>query len=91
VKKMDMGTRIETKLQAAFAPVTLEVVDDSEAHRGHGGYREGGGSHFNVMIKADAFNGLGRVAQQRLINKALAKEFADGLHALSLVVQTTDA
>ena len=87
---MNMGKRIETKLQAAFAPVALDVVDDSEAHRGHGGYREGGGTHFNVTIKAAAFNGLSRVAQQRLINKELVQEFDDGLHALALFVQTTD-
>ncbi len=86
---MNMRERILSKLQAAFDPVTLDVVDDSEAHRGHGGYREGGNTHFNVLIKADAFNGLSRVAQQRLINKELAQEFEDGLHALALVVQTT--
>jgi BolA family transcriptional regulator, general stress-responsive regulator len=86
---MNMRERILAKLQTAFDPVTLDVVDDSEAHRGHGGYREGGNTHFNVMIKADAFNGLSRVAQQRLINKELAQEFEDGLHALALVVQTT--
>ncbi len=86
---MDMRTRIEKKLQAEFAPVALEVVDDSEAHRGHGGYREGGNTHFNVAIKAAVFNGLNRVAQQRLINKALAAEFDAGLHALALSVETT--
>ena len=85
-----MRERILSKLQTAFDPVYLDVVDDSEAHRGHGGYREGGNTHFNVSIKASAFNGLSRVAQQRLINKELAQEFEDGLHALALVVQTTD-
>ena len=87
---MTMEDRIRKKLQENFTPAKLEVIDDSEAHRGHGGYREGGGTHFNVIIKADAFNGLNRVGQQRLINKVLAQEFEDGLHALSLVVQTTD-
>jgi BolA protein len=87
---MNMKSRIETKLQAAFDPVMLDVVDDSEAHRGHGGYREGGNTHFNVTIKAAVFNGLSRVAQQRLINKELVAEFEDGLHALALFVQTTE-
>ena len=85
-----MRERILSKLQTAFDPVFLDVVDDSEAHRGHGGYREGGNTHFNVTIKSSSFNGLSRVAQQRLINKELAQEFEDGLHALALVVQTTD-
>ena len=88
---MTMRDRILSKLTAAFDPVALDVVDDSEAHRGHGGYREGGNTHFNVTIKAAAFNGLSRVAQQRLINKELAQEFEDGLHALALFVETTDA
>ena len=87
---MTMEERIREKLQKTFTPITLDVIDDSEAHRGHGGYREGGGTHFNVIIKAEAFNGLNRVGQQRLINKALAQEFEDGLHALSLVVQSAD-
>ncbi len=87
---MNMRERILTKLEKAFDPEFLDVVDDSEAHRGHGGYREGGNTHFNVVIKAEAFNGLNRVAQQRLINKELVQEFADGLHALALSVQSTD-
>ncbi len=87
---MNMHERILAKLQAAFDPELLEVVDDSEAHRGHGGYREGGNTHFNVVIKASAFNGLNRVTQQRLINKELVQEFEDGLHALALSVQGTD-
>ncbi len=87
---MTMEERIREKLQKNFTPIVLDVIDDSEAHRGHGGYREGGGTHFNVIIKAEAFNGLNRVGQQRLINKALAQEFEDGLHALSLVVQSAD-
>ena len=87
---MNMREQILAKLQAAFDPEMLEVVDDSEAHRGHGGYREGGNTHFNVVIKASAFNGLSRVPQQRLINKELVQEFEDGLHALALSVQGTD-
>ena len=86
---MDMRERILSKLQLAFDPVSLDVVDDSEAHRGHGGYREGGNTHFNVAIKSSSFNGLSRVAQQRLINKELVQEFEDGLHALALSVQAT--
>tara|TARA_R110002124_G_scaffold112757_2_gene266990 strand:+ start:2598 stop:2852 length:255 start_codon:yes stop_codon:yes gene_type:complete len=81
-----MEARIIAVLQSVFAPDELIVVDDSEAHRGHGGYREGGGSHFNVKIRASAFAGQSRVAAQRAVMKALSAEFADGLHALSLDV-----
>jgi BolA protein len=85
-----MKQRIEAKLQKAFSPVELTVVDDSEAHRGHGGYREGGNTHFNVAIKAEAFNGLSRVAAQRLVYAALKEEMEERVHALALTVSGTD-
>ena len=75
---------IRRKLQAAFAPERLEVVDDSERHHGHGGWREGGQSHFNVVIVAAAFEGMNRVARQRAVNAALAEELAGPVHALSV-------
>ena len=81
-----MEARIIAALQAAFDPTELIVDDDSEAHRGHGGYREGGGTHFNVKIRAAKFAGLSRVAAQRAVMAELKAEFADGLHALSLDV-----
>lgn len=84
-----MQQRIHRKLSEAFAPVELHVEDDSEAHRGHSGYREGGNTHFNVTIRADAFNGLSRVAAQRLVYAALKEEFEDGIHALALTVSGT--
>ena len=84
-----MQQRIHRKLTEAFAPAELHVEDDSEAHRGHSGYREGGNTHFNVTIRADAFNGLSRVAAQRLVYGALKEEFDKGLHALALNVSGT--
>ena len=58
---MSKTDEIREKLQAAFAPRELDVVDDSESHRGHGGYQEGGESHFIVKIRADSFGGMSRV------------------------------
>lgn len=75
---------IRTKLTAAFNPSRLEVVDDSARHAGHAGARPGGQSHFNVLIEASAFAGLGRVARQRQVYAALAEELAGPVHALSL-------
>jgi BolA protein len=85
-KENDMEARIIAALSATFDPSELIVDDDSEAHRGHGGYREGGGSHFNVKMRSEALRGLSRVAAQRAVMAALKSEFADGLHALSLDV-----
>ena len=76
--------RIIGLLASTFAPDALEVRDVSERHRGHAGWREGGGTHFEVDIKAGALAGLGRVEAHRKVNAALAEEFADGLHALQI-------
>ncbi len=78
---------IEEKLIAAFQPSKLEVIDDSARHArhaGHSGAREGGESHFNVVIVAAAFEGAGRVQRQRLIHSALSEELAGPVHALSI-------
>lgn len=75
---------IHQKLTAAFAPARLDVIDDSARHHGHAGAREGGESHFNVMIEAKAFEGLSKVARQRLVYRALADELAGQVHALSV-------
>lgn len=75
---------IQNKLTAAFQPTRLEIVDDSSRHAGHSGAREGGESHFNVTIEAQAFAGTARVARQRMVYKALAEELSGPIHALSV-------
>ena len=82
-----MGAVAETirrKLSGAFSPIRLDVVDDSDRHNGHSGAREGGESHFNVILESAAFTGVGRVQRQRLVYAALAEELAGPIHALSV-------
>lgn len=80
---------IRQKLQSALSPQRLELEDDSWRHAGHhheGGMdaKEGGESHFNLLIVSDAFEGQSRVNRQRTINKLLAEELAGPVHALSI-------
>ena len=79
--------RLRARLEAEFAPIELEVRDDSERHRGHSGWREGGETHFHVRMRAAAFDGLSRVERQRRVHAALAEELADRVHALSLKLE----
>lgn len=85
---MGMEDRIRHTLQS-LSPAELEVIDDSEKHRGHGGWREGGDTHFTVRIRAAALDGLSRVECHRRINAMLADEFARGLHALAIDARGT--
>ncbi|WP_292294336.1 BolA family protein [Marivita sp.] len=81
---MTRTEQIETRLREALAPRDLVVRDDSEAHRGHSGYQEGGESHFHVIIRSEAFAGQSRINRHRMVHKALGPELVAEIHALSM-------
>jgi BolA protein len=80
---ISIADRIRNNL-AVLQPVVLELVDQSEAHRGHAGWRDGGETHFDLTVVSAAFAGKSRVQRQRLVLGALKEEFEAGLHALSI-------
>ena len=61
------------RLNSALSPTHVELVDDSELHRGHGGYNPSGESHFTLSIESEAFAGKSRVERQRMIYHALGE------------------
>jgi BolA family transcriptional regulator, general stress-responsive regulator len=75
---------ITNKLTEAFAPESLQVVDESHRHEGHAGHRPGGETHFRVHIVAEAFRGKSRIERHRMINVTLSAELAAGVHALAI-------
>lgn len=75
---------ITKKLTEAFAPQSLNVVDESHQHEGHAGSRPGGQTHFRVYIVSDAFKGKTRIERHRMINGKLSDELAGGIHALAI-------
>jgi BolA protein len=75
------------RIEAALAPSRLELTDDSEAHRGHGGHNPAGESHFSLAIESAAFAGQSRVARQRMIYHALGDLMHERVHALSIKAQ----
>lgn len=81
---MHMQESISAKLTAALAPQSLVVTDESHLHEGHGGWREGGNTHFRIDVVSAAFAGKSRVERHRMVNTLLADEFARGLHALAI-------
>jgi BolA protein len=81
---MTVTATITSKLTDAFAPVSLDVIDESENHHGHGGWREGGETHFRVRIVSAAFAGKSRVDRHRLVNQTLDAELKGRVHALAI-------
>lgn len=85
---MGVAETIRGKLEQAFHPVRLEIVDESHLHLGHAGAPDGGESHFRVEITAAAFAGKNRVERQRLVYACLAEELAGPVHALSVAARS---
>ena len=78
-----VATEIRRRLEG-LAPTRLELVDDSEKHRGHGGYNPAGESHFTLRIESAAFSGKSRVQRQRMVYSALGDLMDERVHALSI-------
>jgi BolA family transcriptional regulator, general stress-responsive regulator len=81
---LDVKNRIKSKLEAALNPEMLDVIDESDNHAGHGGWREGGATHFRIKVVSAAFSGKSRVDTHRIINGLLADELAGRVHALAI-------
>jgi BolA protein len=79
-----IATEMSARLQAALAPTAMELIDDSEAHRGHTGHDERGESHFSLTIESAAFTGKSRVERQRLVYAALGDLMRERVHALTI-------
>jgi BolA protein len=81
--------QLRTALEQAFAPTTLELIDDSAAHAGHAGSRSGG--HYRVTIVAEAFRGRSPLERHRLVYAAVAALLSGGsVHALNIVARAPE-
>ncbi len=84
---MEKTAEIRAALEQSFDAQILEVIDESEAHRGHAGYPEGGQSHFRVRIKAPELAPMSRIARHRAIHAAIGPDLIGRIHALAIEVE----
>lgn len=84
---MSMAQLVEERLRtalAALSPDHVALIDRSYEHRGHGGWRDGGGTHVDLLVVAQAFDGQSRVARHRLVYGLAAPLMAERVHALAI-------
>ena len=81
--KANVGAEIRSRL-AALEPLSLELVDESESHRGHAGYREGGSTHWRLSIVSPRFAGQSTVERHRMVYRALGELMQHPIHALAI-------
>lgn len=79
-----VATEILARLNSALSATHLELIDESEQHRGHAGYNPSGESHFSLRIESAQFAGKSRVERQRMIYSALGDLMHARVHALSI-------
>ena len=84
---MNYVSIIDETLRKTFEPVYLEVLDESELHRGHVGFKDGAQTHFKIVISAKIFEKMSRVSRERAIHKALGSSIMKNIHALSIKFQ----
>jgi BolA protein len=87
---MEFAQRIDRNLRQALDIHHLEVHDDSHQHHGHTGWREGGETHFRVLVVSSSYEGVSRVERQRMVNAALKAELGERVHALQMACRTPD-
>ncbi len=89
IPNTDRVTLIRERLNAAFAPVSLDIIDESAKHAGHAGAR-GGGGHFVVTIVSAAFREKNPIQRHRLVYDALGDAMRSEIHALSIKASTPE-
>ena len=77
---------MEHRLRAAFEVEALALEDESEQHRGHAGWREGGNTHFHIALQSPVFKGMSRIARHRAVHIALGADLVARIHALRLTL-----
>jgi BolA protein len=86
---MSVAETIRARLQA-LEPLALDLVDESEQHRGHAGYREGGNTHWRLSIVSPRFSGKPTVARHRMVYQALGELMQHPIHALAITARSPE-
>lgn len=79
-----VAREMHQRLVEALHPTQIDLIDDSEKHRGHVGYNAAGQSHFSLQIEAATFAGKSRIERQRMVHHALGDLLHERVHALSI-------
>jgi BolA protein len=86
---VNLAAEIRHRL-ASLEPLEVDLVDESEGHRGHAGYREGGNTHWRLAIVSPRFAGHSVVERHRMVYRALGNLMQNPIHALAITARTPE-
>ena len=79
----DLVAQVRDRLEQAFQPSRLEIIDQGDLHQGHS-YPSGSG-HIGITIVADAFNDQSLLNRHRMIYSTLEDLMGQQIHALEIL------
>lgn len=81
LQNMSITNKIDQLMRENFSPESLQVINDSARHAGHGDFN--GESHFKIVISAKNVPGNSRLEKHRAIIAALG-DIMQQIHALNI-------
>ena len=83
---MNRKQRIDKILSKKFNNFLLEIIDNSNLHKGHNNFTGNDETHIKIILTKKNKKPTNRLNIHRLINKLLTEEFKTGLHSLEIKI-----
>ena len=83
---MNRKQRINKILSKNLNDFSLEIIDNSNLHKGHNNFTGNGETHMKIILKKINKIPSNRLNIHRLINSLLEEEFKTGLHSLEIKI-----
>lgn len=86
---MNRVEAIRHRITQHLNPEQVEIMDDSDLHRGHAG-AAGGGGHYRVRVVSSRFANRSLLERHRMVYQAVGDMMPGQIHALSIQALTPD-
>ena len=81
---MNRKQRINKILSKRLNDFLLEIIDNSNLHKGHNNFTGNNETHIKIILTKKNKIPINKLDIHRLINKLLEEEFKSGLHSLEI-------
>ncbi len=83
---MNRKQRINKIVSKKFNDFRLEVVDNSNLHKGHNNFTGNDETHIKIILTKKNKIPINRLNIHRILNDLLKEEFESGLHSLEIKI-----
>ena len=83
---MKRKQRINKILSKKFNDFLLEIIDNSNLHKGHNNFTGNNETHIKIILTKKNKVPINRLNIHRIINNLLEDEFKNGLHSLEIKI-----